>query len=245
MKLTILGSSSVGNCYILHNETEALILEAGLPFADVRKVLDFNTSIIKGLVLTHEHGDHAKHILQYAENGISCYMSNGTLRNLKSGSHRYNAIETKRITNIGGFQIVPFDVEHDCAEPFGFIIQHADCGRVVFLTDTHFCKYKFDAVNHYLIEANYSQKIINDRVYSGESKAFLRDRVIQSHMSLETCLELLEANDLSHTANIVLLHLSDKNSNADEFRQIVRERTGKQVCIAAAGIQINLSKTLF
>lgn len=245
MKLSILGSSSAGNCYVLHNEHEALIIEAGMPFADVRKALNFKTSIITGLILTHEHGDHAKHVLQYAENGICCYMSSGTRRNLKSSSHRYHSIKEKELTNVGNFEIVPFDIEHDCAEPFGFIIQHKDCGRVVFLTDTHFCKYKFQDVNHYLVEANYSQEIINSRVYSGESKAFLRDRVIQSHMSLDTCLDMLEANDLTQTQNIVLLHLSDRNSNAEDFKRIAENRTGKQVFVAAAGVQINLSKTLF
>lgn len=245
MKLTILGSSSAGNCYVLHNAHEALIIEAGMPFADVRKAIDFKTSIIAGLILTHEHGDHAKHILQFAENGISCYMSSGTRRQLKSDSHRYHSIEAKKITHIGGFEVVPFDIEHDCAEPFGFIIQHKNCGRIVFLTDTHFCKYKFQDVNHYLVEANYSQEIINERVYSGESKAFLRDRVIQSHMSLDTCIEMLEANDLSQTKNIVLLHLSDRNSNTEDFKRITENRTGKQVFIADAGVRIDLSKTFF
>ena len=32
MKLKALGSGSSGNCYILENESEALIIEAGLPF---------------------------------------------------------------------------------------------------------------------------------------------------------------------------------------------------------------------
>lgn len=32
MKLKVLGSGSSGNCYILESETEALIIEVGLPF---------------------------------------------------------------------------------------------------------------------------------------------------------------------------------------------------------------------
>jgi hypothetical protein len=37
-------------------------------------------------------------------------------------------------------------------------------------------------------------------------------------MSLETLLELLGKNDLSKVNNIVLIHLSDSNSNAIEFK---------------------------
>lgn len=42
MRLKVLGSGSSGNCYILENENEALIIEAGLPFMEVKKALDFN-----------------------------------------------------------------------------------------------------------------------------------------------------------------------------------------------------------
>ncbi len=55
MKLKVLGSGSSGNCYILHNETEALIIEAGFPFMEVKKALDFNISKIQGVVISHEH----------------------------------------------------------------------------------------------------------------------------------------------------------------------------------------------
>ena len=38
MKLRVLGSGSSGNCYILENEAEALIIEAGVPFMEVKKI---------------------------------------------------------------------------------------------------------------------------------------------------------------------------------------------------------------
>lgn len=39
MRLKVLGSGSSGNCYILENENEALIIEAGLPFMEVKKAV--------------------------------------------------------------------------------------------------------------------------------------------------------------------------------------------------------------
>ena len=44
MELTVLASSSSGNGYILHNDNEALIIEAGVRFKEAQKALDFNTS---------------------------------------------------------------------------------------------------------------------------------------------------------------------------------------------------------
>jgi len=55
MKLHILGSSSKGNCYVLQNKKEALIIEAGINLAEVKKVLNFDISKIGGCVVSHSH----------------------------------------------------------------------------------------------------------------------------------------------------------------------------------------------
>ena len=53
MTLTVLSSGSSGNCYVIQNETEALIIEAGVPFKEVKKALDFNVMKIKGVIASH------------------------------------------------------------------------------------------------------------------------------------------------------------------------------------------------
>lgn len=68
MKFRCLGSGSSGNCYILENDSEALIIEAGIPFMTVKKALDFNISKIVGVVVSHSHGDHAKYAGEYERN---------------------------------------------------------------------------------------------------------------------------------------------------------------------------------
>lgn len=55
MKLKVLGSSSSGNCYILENDAEALIIEAGVSFKEVKVALDFNIRKIQGVVVSHQH----------------------------------------------------------------------------------------------------------------------------------------------------------------------------------------------
>ena len=68
MELRVLGSSSSGNCYILDNGNEALIIEAGIRFIDVKKALDFNIRKVVGCLITHQHNDHAK----YAKAMVDC-----------------------------------------------------------------------------------------------------------------------------------------------------------------------------
>jgi phosphoribosyl 1,2-cyclic phosphodiesterase len=146
---------------------------------------------------------------------------------------------------IGNFTVIPFDVKHDAAEPLGFLIKHEETGLVLFATDTYFVPYNFPGLNNILIEANYRMDLLEANIKAGKIPAALRDRTLQSHMSLATCLEALQANDLSKVNNIVLIHLSDGNSNADEFRQEVHRATGKTVHVADKGMKIKLSITPF
>jgi phosphoribosyl 1,2-cyclic phosphodiesterase len=240
MKLIVLGSSSAGNCYILQNNSEALILEAGIKINEVKKALYFNIGKVKGCLVTHEHGDHAKYIKDLAISGIEIFASKGTFEASKINielAHRANILENKKKYKIGGFEVLPFDVSHDAAEPFGFIIKHPDCGLVFFATDTNFIRYRFPGINHYLIESNYSFDIIADNA--------IRNRIFNSHMELNTTKSYLEACDLTETHNIVLLHLSDGNSDAELFKKEVSELTNKNTIVADKGLEIELNMEAF
>ena len=55
MLLKILGSSSSANGYILENNSECLILEAGVKLSRVKYILNFNISKVAGVCVSHEH----------------------------------------------------------------------------------------------------------------------------------------------------------------------------------------------
>ena len=59
--MTILGSSSKGNCYVLQNDSEAIIIEAGVKLSEVKKALGWNTAKVKVCIISHRHNDHAGH----------------------------------------------------------------------------------------------------------------------------------------------------------------------------------------
>lgn len=246
MELSILGSSSDGNCYIIQNETEALVLECGVSFKEVKKALNFNISKVVGALVTHEHGDHAKYINDFLQARITVWLSEGTMSklNLKSKFLPLLLSDMKHI-KIGNFRILPFKVKHDAAEPMGFLINHPDTGNVLFATDTYFLPNRFANLNNVLIEANYRMDLLKRNIEAGRVPSILRDRTLQSHMSFETCKEALLANDLSQVNNIVLIHLSNGNSNADEFQRDMQEATGKTIHIADSGMIIPFNKTPF
>lgn len=245
MQLRCLGSSSLGNCYLLENDRECLVLEAGLPFKKIKEALDFNISKIVGLLVTHEHGDHFGHIKDYVRAGIPIKTSHGTWSTLDIEFDVKNKIVRAGYWyQLGGFTVTPFPVVHDAEEPMGFIIRHQDIGTLLFASDTEYIKQNFLKLqlSHIMIECNYSQKIIDGRVNQGETVKGLRDRILQSHMELETCKEFIRQNKTVMLDNVILLHLSDGNSNEQQFIQEVKDVAGERVNVFAAdkGLEINL-----
>lgn len=248
MDLKILGSSSKGNCYILENEKEALIIECGVSIFDIKKALGFSFSKVVGCLVTHEHGDHCKSVKEVIKMGVDIYTTRGTIRALSLDvfHHRLRTIKAEEVARVGGFRILPFAIKHDCIEPVGFIINHSETGNILFITDSYYVENTFRNLHNVIIEANFSQEIIEERVRKGASPDFLRNRIFKSHMSLETCKQTLRANDLSQVNNIVLIHLSDGNSNAALFQKEIEDLTGKKVYVADEGIIIeNFNKQPF
>lgn len=247
MILRVLGSSSKGNCYLLQSSTDTLILEAGVSVHEIKRGLSFKLSKVAGCLVTHEHGDHSKAVFDLMNIGVKVYTSRGTARALKMqiDHHRLQIIQAGEIFEVGSFKVLPFKIEHDVAEPLGFIINHPESGSILFITDSYFVRDTFRNISHVLIEANFSQEIIDQRVREGASPEFLRNRVFKSHMSIETCLKTLKANDLSKVRNIVLIHLSDGNSDAKDFEKRVADQTGKPVFVADAGMVLELKKHPF
>lgn len=245
MKLKILGSSSKGNCYILEGESEALVLECGIPFLEVKKALDFNISKVVGVLVSHEHGDHAKYVKDFDLSRIRVCMSGGTANKLSHIPKYVILLSAGTQFKLGGFTILPFDVKHDAKEPLGFLIYHPECGLTLFATDTYFLPFTFTGLNNVLIECNYRLDLLENNIQAGRIPKALRDRTLQSHMSFDTCKEALLANDLTAVNNIVLIHLSDGNSNAEAFKNDIHRATGKTVWVADKGMTIRFDKTPF
>lgn len=246
MRLKVLKSGSSGNCYLLENETECLIIEAGVDFKEVLKAVDFNILKIAGCIISHEHKDHSKYIKQFIDNGISTYMSKGTAFSINIKSHYINIISTKTMFNIGKYKIIPFETAHDAAEPFGFYINHAETGNILFATDTYYIFNKFKGLNNILIECNYDKDIIKKNIENGILTFNLKNRIIHSHMELQTCINFINNNDVSQVCNIVLIHLSSNNSDAKEFKNKIQNiMPFSNVYIAENGLDIEFNKYKF
>ncbi len=240
MKLICLGSSSKANGYILQREGEALVIEAGVPLKDAKKALGWNTRAIRGCLVSHSHKDHGGYYMEYAKAGIPVLAPVDVFI---TPHNRNRPVQPGKGYRLGGFSIVPFEVEHDVVT-YGYVIEHPAMGRAVFVTDTYVLEYTIPGVNHWLIECNYDASILERRIDSGRENPGVRQRLRQTHMELQTTKEVLGApgGDLK---NIVLLHLSDTNSNEKDFISQVTAHTGARVCAADKGLEVDLSNEPF
>lgn len=241
MILKVLGSSSKGNCYLLMAQDDILILEAGVVIKDIKMALGFDFRNVRGCLVTHEHKDHSRAAIDLHNMGIPIYCTKGTREALEL-PHKASCIMVPEVTTvkIGGFAVTAYKSKHDAAEPCMFLIYHPEMGSMAFATDTYIIPYDFRGLNHYLIEANYSMKIIQDKVTQGLLNMKLAQRIIKSHLSLENALkQIKDSNDLE---NVILIHLSDSNSNAEEFKAEAQKSTGKPVYIADKGLNVELRR---
>ncbi|MDT8901135.1 MBL fold metallo-hydrolase [Anaeroselena agilis] len=231
MDIDILASSSAGNAYRVSDGKTGLLLDCGLAWREIQRILHFQTSALAGILLTHEHGDHAKAARDAAKAGLDIFSGQGTFDALALSGHRCHPAKARHQFRLGTFTVLPFDTVHDAAEPLGFLLASGD-EKLVYLTDTAYSRYMFPGLTHILVEANYSDDILRERVESGEVDVAMKSRLLRSHMSLQTCKEFLLANDLSQVEAIYLIHLSNGNSDAARFKREVQAATGKPVYVA-------------
>lgn len=228
----IQGSSSAGNNYVLVDGESQLMIEAGLSPKNLAKQ-GVQLSKIQALLITHEHGDHTKYASQLLLSGsFDLWASKGTLDAINI-DRRCHVLSDGVQRTIGDWTVLPFSTVHDdpkvrAREPLGFFIKSPSGERIVFATDTNYIRAYFNKVNYWLVECNHDVQLVRE----SKRPKFIQDRVIRTHMSIDSCREYFSKADVSHTKQIYLLHLSDENSDAKRFKQEIETITGKPVVIA-------------
>jgi len=230
MKIKVLASGSTGNCYWISDGKTSLLLEAGIPIGEIQRGCNFSIASLRGCLITHKHGDHAKTADALMKKSVDVYSSRGTATARRWNGHRLHIVKGMDFFEIGTFTIMAFDLEHDAAEPLGyFIISRETREKLLYITDTHYMRYKFEGLTHILCECNYCPEILMANVSSGIVPLSLAKRIMHSHMSIDTVLDMLRANDLTNLRQIYLLHLSDTNSDESAFKERVQRLTGAEV----------------
>ncbi|MHB9054227.1 MAG: MBL fold metallo-hydrolase [Thermoleophilia bacterium] len=234
IQFTPYASSSKGNLYTVDDGRTRLMIECGLPWKEIRRALEFRTSEIRGILISHAHKDHCRAASDAAKAGLDVYTSQATLDTLGLSGHRFHPVNHNEVFYIDSWAVLPFRSVHEGEEgdTLGFLLQNREGEKCLFLTDTCYCPFRFNGLSVIAIECNYAADILTENVSAGEVHPTLRRRIMRSHMSLETVKEMLLANDVSQVKEIWLLHLSNGNSDEEQFKREIQETTGKPVMVA-------------
>jgi len=211
MKLHILSTGSKGNCYLLiDNEGHILCLEAGVRFDLIKKAIDYRINKIDACLITHEHQDHCKSAKDMIGAGVQLYASTGTHAAMNTGHWHFatEVIPFKRYEIANRWKVIPFPVKHDAAEPMGYLVHHEEMGNILFATDTYYIEHQFPDLNNIIVEANYDEEIL-----MAKAPGFLANRILKSHMSIDTMIDFIRTTNTKQVNNLVVCHLSDSNSN--------------------------------
>lgn len=182
-------------------------------------------------------GDHCKYVGEYTKRGIEAY-SNEAVHDRYPQVRSLVELSTYKF---GSFSVRPFHVEHDVPD-FGYLIKHPEMGSLVFFTDAYDVPFAFKGVNHWLVEANYDDVLLNDNWIAGRIDKRQRDRLMLSHFSYLNCVQYLKSCNAENSKTIILTHLSSRNADPDTFKAGCEAAFGVPVYIARKGLVIDLNK---
>lgn len=182
------------------------------------------------------HSDHSRSIVKLQGYGLNIYAPKSVCKIYP----KCNRVEHLHKYKIGGFTVMPLSTEHN-VECMSYIIEHPDCGRIAFITDSRIWPYTVPNVKHWLIESNYDENIIVDALCNGSD---VRSQS-QWHMSIDETIKTLRRNKAQYADNIILIHLSDALSNEHDFQERIFSEIGKRPLIATSGLTVNLNKDDF
>ena len=217
--ITSLNSGSNGNCYYIGNNTDAILVDAGISCKETENrmaLLGLSINIVKAIFISHEHTDHIKGLSVLAEKyNIPVYITKPTASNfnLIIRSQLLNEFTAHQPVKVGTLTITGFPKHHDAIDPHSFIIK---CNETIIgvFTDIgapceHVIKY-FRQCNAAFLEANYDEDLLEN----GNYPHFLKNRIRngKGHLSNKQALEIFVNYRPVFMTHLLLAHLSKDNN---------------------------------
>lgn len=174
---------------------------------------------IDAVVLSHEHGDHARGAMRLAARFGTRVA--GTCRTLRAAGFRAGvpgtlAFEAGSAFRVGGLEIATERIPHDAADPVAFRVT-TPAGRVGFALDLGHAPEPvvrlLAGCETLLVESNHDPEMLRTGPYPAELKARLRGP--RGHLSNAETAALLERVACRSTRTLVLAHLSRTNNRSD------------------------------
>jgi len=222
MRFASLGSGSAGNALVVEVKQTRLMLDCGFSVKEtVARLarLSLVPEDLAGVVITHEHDDHAGGAFKFAaKHKIPVWLTYGTLKMVSRympNQHdlQLNIIDSHRAFDIADIQVQPYPVPHDAREPIQCVFSDGN-HKLGVLTDvgrtTPHIEEKLSACNALVLECNHDSSMLQSGPYSWTLKKRVGGDL--GHLENSDSANLLSKLDNSQLQHIVAAHLSAKNN---------------------------------
>ena len=222
MRFASLGSGSAGNSMVIEQAHTRLLLDCGFNVKETLARLarlSLMPEQITGILITHEHDDHAKGAFKFAEKfNIPVWLSYGT----KVMTERYlpklstvqiEVVDSHTKFEIQDLEVSPFPVPHDAREPTQFTFTNGK-HKLGVLTDvggsTPHIERMLNGCHALVLECNHDLSMLENGPYGYA----LKKRVGGSlgHLDNASAAQLLEKLETKQLKHVIAAHLSAKNN---------------------------------
>ena len=215
-KITVIESSSSGNCILAVNNNNLVVLDAGLSEKKVAPFIYANKRNNKFLFISHEHQDHSK----YAD-----------LYSLKYGLSRIETTENYKLYNNTEYGIMTFENYHDVENKGLIFIDNKTKEGFIYIIDSSGVDervYQLNKINDIdidtvIVESNYDLDMLINCMRPESVKA----RIYNTHMSNLQMLKFIGNFANRKTKQIIITHVSRENNKISIIEDLLKEFRSK------------------
>ncbi len=243
--LASINSGSNGNCYYIGNETEAVLIDAGISCRETEHRmarLGLNIKKVRAIFITHEHTDHTRGVeVLSRKHGIIVYITAATHRSsrLMLSPELYRNFSSGDLVGIGDLKVFPFPKQHDACEPHSFTVSYGGVTAGVFTDIGSGCEHvlhHFAQCNAAFLEANYDEKMLENGRYPLHLKR--RIRSLKGHLSNGQALEIFTRHRSPQMKLLLLSHLSAENNHPQlAYNVFHAHANGTKIVVASRHVE--------
>lgn len=227
MRFALLGSGSRGNATVVEAgsgaSTTRLLLDCGFTIRETEARLarlGLEPGGLSGILLTHEHGDHAAGVFRFARrHSLPVWLSYGTCSACAANIGEevdIRLLDSHTPFAIGDLEVHPFPVPHDAREPTQFVFSNG-VSRLGVLTDigesTRHVEQMLSGVDALVIECNHDRAMLAASRYHESLRRRIGGRL--GHLANDLAEGIVAAIDVSRLQHLVAAHLSAENNRPE------------------------------
>ena len=225
LRISVLGSSSSGNCTFLSTCNTRILLDAGFSKTQTARRLQLigeSLESIDAIVISHEHSDHIQGLPSLLRGlHVPVYIAEKTLEAIRSrlSLKKIESICAGEAFTIGDLKVSPFNVPHDAVDPFAFVFE-AKGLKVGHVTDlgyvTELVAQRLKGCDVIVLESNHDLEMLRSGSYPWHLKQRIMSR--HGHLSNDVAGRFFEESFDGQARYVVLAHLSENNNHPDLAR---------------------------